>query len=61
MKRVPLLAALVAGLLATPAAQTTADGEVLVRIETALGAIDVAARACTSSAASNNNQSKSRR
>lgn len=42
MKRVPLLAALVAGLLATPAAQTTADGEVLVRIETTLGAIDVA-------------------
>lgn len=37
-----LLAALAVSLFATPAAPTTADGEVLVRIETAPGAIDIA-------------------
>ena len=42
MKRLCLLAALAVSLGATPAAQTAADGEVLVRIETALGAIDIA-------------------
>lgn len=37
-----LLAVLAVSLLATPAAHTAGDGEVLVRIETALGAIDIA-------------------
>ena len=41
MQRLWLLAALVVSFVATPAAQT-AGGEVLVRIETALGAIDIA-------------------
>jgi peptidyl-prolyl cis-trans isomerase A (cyclophilin A) len=42
MKRLCLLAALAVSFGATPAAQTVADGEILVRIETALGAIDIA-------------------
>jgi peptidyl-prolyl cis-trans isomerase A (cyclophilin A) len=42
MTHIWLLAALAVSFFATPAAQTTADGEVLVRIETALGAIDIA-------------------
>lgn len=42
MKYFWLLTAFAAGLAAIPAAQTADAGEVLVRIETALGAIDVA-------------------
>jgi peptidyl-prolyl cis-trans isomerase A (cyclophilin A) len=42
MTTIWLLAALAASLFAAPAAQTAGDGDVLVRIETALGAIDIA-------------------
>jgi len=42
MKSFWLLAVLAVSLVATPPPQTAGDGEVLVRIETALGAIDIA-------------------
>ena len=42
MTHIWLLAALAVSLFAAPAARTAADGEVVVRIETALGAIDIA-------------------